>query len=50
MTRNEKIKERLFNNEYFTKKEWWGGDKTILTSEEIKREPLIVRKAGEYAD
>ena len=45
MTRNEKIKERLFNNEYFTKKEWWGGDKTILTSEEIKREPLIVRKA-----
>lgn len=45
LTRIDKIKKRLFDKEYVTKKEWWGKDATILTSEEIKAEPLIVRKA-----
>lgn len=45
MTRQELIKNRLFTQEYFTKKEWWGMNETILTSDEIKKEPLVVRKA-----
>lgn len=45
MTRMEKIKERLFKKDYYTKIEWWGKDETILTSDEIKAEPLVVRKA-----
>ena len=45
MTRRERIKNRLFNKEYLTKQEWWGDNETILTSEEVKQQPLIVRKA-----
>lgn len=45
MTRIEKIKKRLYEKEFYTKKEWWGEDKTILTDEEVKKEPLVVRKA-----
>ena len=45
MKRIEKIKKRLFEKEFYTKKEWWGEDKTILTNDEIKKEPLPVRKA-----
>ena len=45
MTRAEKIKKRLFEVEFVTKKQWWGRDETILTNEEIKKEPLVVRKA-----
>ena len=45
MTRVEKIKKRLFEVEYYTKKEWWGADKTILTDEEIKKESIMIRKA-----
>ena len=45
MNRMERIKERLFKKDFYTKLEWWGKDETILTSEEIKAEPLVVRKA-----
>ena len=45
MTRSERIKKRLFEVEYYTKKKWWGMDETILTNEEIKKESLMIRKA-----
>lgn len=45
MTRMEKIKKRLFEVEYVTKKEWWGQNETILTGEAVAKEPLVVRKA-----
>ena len=45
MGRIERIKDRLWNKEFVTKKEWWGMDETILVNEEIKKEPLVVRKA-----
>ncbi len=45
MDRREKLKKRLFEKEYYTKKEFWGEGSTILTSEEIIAEPLVVRKA-----
>ena len=45
MKRIEKIKERLFNTEYVTRKSWWGEGETILVNEEVKSEPLIVRKS-----
>ncbi len=45
MKRIEKIKERLYNKEFFTKKEWWGQNETILTNEEVKKESIVVRKA-----
>lgn len=45
MTRIERIKKRLYETEYYTKKEWWGEDKTILTNDSVKEEPLVVRKA-----
>ena len=38
------IKERMFK-EFEETKEWWGQDTTILTNEEVKKEPLVVRKA-----
>ncbi|MDY0041290.1 MAG: pyruvate formate lyase family protein [Desulforhabdus sp.] len=44
-TRFEKIKSRLFDKEYVTKKLWWGKGSTILTTDDVRREPLIVRKA-----
>ena len=34
MSRQERIKQRLFDKEYLTKQEWWGDDETILTSDE----------------
>ena len=40
-----KIKERLFQKDFEEKKAWWGDGETILTSEEVKKEPLVVRKA-----
>lgn len=45
MTRIEKIKERLFNTDYVTRKSWWGENETILVDEEVKQKSLIVRKA-----
>ena len=45
MTRIDRIKDRLFNKEFITKKSWWGMEETILTEDEIKKEPLVVRKA-----
>lgn len=45
MGRIERIKKRLFEKDYHTKIEWWGMNETILTSEEVKKEPLVVRKA-----
>ena len=45
MNRMERIKKRLFEKEYFEKKIWWGDDESILTSDEIKSQPLIIRKA-----
>ncbi|WP_343248643.1 pyruvate formate lyase family protein [Diplocloster hominis] len=45
MNRMEKIKKRLFEVEYHTKKVWWGENETILTDPQICRKPLIVRKA-----
>ena len=45
MNRMEKLKKRLFDVEFYTKKEWWGEGLTILNNEEVKKEPLVVRKA-----
>lgn len=45
ITRNERIKDRLFNTEFYTKKEWWGEGLTILTDDKTREEPLIIRKA-----
>lgn len=45
MNRVQKIKKRLFEVEYYTKKEWWGANETILTNEEIKKESIMIRKA-----
>ena len=45
MRRQEKIKQRLFEKEYVTKKTWWGEDKTILICDEVASEPLVMRKA-----
>ncbi|MBM3703122.1 MAG: pyruvate-formate lyase, partial [Actinobacteria bacterium] len=43
--RLSKIKDRMFNYEMVTKKEWWGHDKTILDEPGILDESLVVRKA-----
>ena len=43
--RQAKLKKRLFEVEFYTKKPWWGQGLTILDNEEIKKEPLVVRKA-----
>ncbi len=45
MRRIEKIKKRLFEVEYYTKKEWWGENATILTNDEVKKESIMIRKA-----
>ena len=45
LNRMERIKERLFTKDFYTKIEWWGKEETILTSEEVRKEPLVVRKA-----
>ncbi|BDF35067.1 dehydrogenase [Lachnospiraceae bacterium] len=45
MTRSDRIKVRLFDEDFMKKKEWWGEGETILTEEEIKKKPLIIRKA-----
>lgn len=45
MDRLARIKDRLVNVEYVTKREWWGDGTTILTDEAVLHEPLIVRKA-----
>ncbi len=45
MNRMERIKNRLFEKEYYEKKVWWGDEETILVSDEIKSLPLIIRKA-----
>ena len=45
MKRIEKIKNRLFDKDFMTKKEWWGENQTILTDENIKKKPIMVRKA-----
>lgn len=44
-TRFERLKARLFDKEFFTKKEWWGENTTILDQPGVAEEPLIVRKA-----
>jgi pyruvate-formate lyase len=43
--RLERIKDRLFNEEFVTKKTWHFEDETILLDEAVKGEPLVVRKA-----
>lgn len=45
MDRVQQIHERLFNKDFMEKKEWWGKDESILTTEEMKNLPLIIRKA-----
>ena len=45
MKRIEKIKNRLFDKDFMTKKEWWGENQTILTDENIKKKHIMVRKA-----
>ncbi len=45
MTRMGRIKQRLFQKDFIEKQDWWGDDETILTSQEIIEQPLIVRKA-----
>lgn len=45
MNRIERIKNRLFTKDFYTKIDWWGQEETILTSDEVKKEPLVVRKA-----
>ena len=43
--RMQRIKDRLFNVEYQQAQTWWGDNETILTSDEVRAKPLIVRKA-----
>ena len=43
--RLQKIKERLFNEDFKDKGTWYLKGDTILTNSEIREEPLIVRKA-----
>jgi len=43
--RIDRIKRRMFEQDFFTKKDWWGDDETILVSDEIKAKPLVIRKA-----
>ena len=43
--RLSKIKDRMFNVEMVTKKDWWGFDKTILTGPDIEAQSIAVRKA-----
>lgn len=45
MTRTERIKKRLFEKDFLESKQWWGDEESILTSDEIMKQPLIVRKA-----
>lgn len=40
-----RIKDRLFNQEFITKKKWYFEGESILVDEEIRKEPLVVRKA-----
>lgn len=42
--RLKKLKKRLFDVEFHQTKTWYFVNDTILTSEEIKAEPLVVRK------
>lgn len=44
MTRSELIKKRMFEKDFYEKKDWWGMNQTILDDEEVKKEPLVVRK------
>ena len=43
--RIERIKQRLFNDDFMSKKEWWGENTTILDNPEVVKKPLIVRKS-----
>jgi len=43
--RLQKIKKRLFNEEFKDKGIWYFKGETILTNNEIREEPLVVRKA-----
>lgn len=45
MDRAELIKKRLYEKDFYTKIEWWGENETILTNEEVKKEPIVIRKA-----
>jgi len=45
MDRRDRIKKRLFDREFETKKDWWGQDKTILTCEEVREKSIVMRKA-----
>jgi len=44
MDRIDRIKERVFNN-FKLKKEWWGSEHTILTDDNVKELPIVIRKA-----
>ncbi len=46
--RLKRIKQRLYDEEFTNPGIWYFKDKTILTSEEIIKEPLVVRKAMAY--
>ena len=43
--RIDRIKQRLFNEDFLVKKDWWGDGETILTSDGVREKPLIIRKA-----
>ncbi len=45
MNRIDRIKKRIHEVEFYTKKEWWGQDETILTDENVLNETVMVRKA-----
>lgn len=45
MKRIEKLKKRLFESDFLTKKEWWGENETILNDPEVIKKPIIIRKA-----
>lgn len=46
--RLNKLKDRLFNVDFNQVKPWYFENETILTTEEIKKEPLVIRKALVY--
>jgi formate C-acetyltransferase len=44
-TRLKRMHRRLFDEEFHTKKTWYFDGETILIGEELRKEPLVVRKA-----
>lgn len=42
--RRDQLKARM-REDFYVKMDWWGENETILTDDEVKAEPLVIRKA-----